>query len=281
VVTSGDATVLELGNRPTGVGQWLKSLWAHREVLVMMSKADFQSKYKRSSLGVIWAVVVPLLQAVVLVVVFAKVINISNTKGFGVFVLAGTLPWSYFSGVLSTSATVVVDNAGLTDKVWFPRALLGIVPALSNLPAFFISLAVLLVAAPILGASIGFRLLWLIPACLFLMVFTTALGLFLAALHVYFRDVRFLVQTALLLWFYVTPVAYPASKLGGLRPWLDLNPVTGILVVFRAAVLPVNGTLMGGDWLRPVLISLGVTLVLLVAAVEAQRRYDRLFVDLL
>jgi lipopolysaccharide transport system permease protein len=242
----------------------------------MMAKADFQSRYKRSSLGVIWAVLVPLLQAVVLSVVFAKVIRVGNGKTFAVFVLSGVLAWSYFAAVLGTSATAIVDGATMTDKVWFPRALLTLVPVISNLPAFLVSAAVLVVAAPFLGAPLGIRLLWLLPATAALLAFTGALSLVLSALHVYFRDVRFLVAAALIVWFYVTPIAYPPQLLGGLRPFVDLNPMTGVVLLFRAAVVGA-----GTDWRRPLAVTAGTTLLLLVAGFEGQRRHDRLFVDLL
>ena len=268
--------MLELDGRPATRAVWFADLWAHRHVFVMMSKANFQSTYKRSSLGVIWAVTVPLLQAVVITVVFAKVIRVGSGSQFGLFVLSGIVPWSYFSGVLATGSTAIVDGTGMTDKVWFPRALLPGVPLVANLPPFAVSLAVLLVSQPVLGGSFGLRLVWLLPAFALLVAFSASLVLALSALHVYFRDVRFLVQAALLVWFYLTPIAYPPTRLGGLRPWLDLNPMTGVVGLFRRAV-----TSQGGQTGRALAVSLGTTAVLLVVATEAQRRHDRLFVDLL
>jgi lipopolysaccharide transport system permease protein len=97
----------------------------------------------------------------------------------------------------------------------------------------------------------------------------------LAALDVYFRDVKFLVQAALLAWFWLTPIAYPQSFAGGIAGWLDLNPATGIVTLFRLATV-------GADhWHRSVFVSVAVTVVLLVASVEIYRRHDRRFVDLL
>ena len=120
------------------------------------------------------------------------------------------------------------------------------------------------------------RLLLLPAACLLLVAFTLALVEALSALHVYFRDVRFLVQAGLVMWFYVTPIAYPKSLLKGLATWVDLNPLTGVVTLFHMATV-------GGEdaWQRPVLIAVAVTVVLMVVAAEAQRRRDRLFVDLL
>lgn len=273
---TAEPTVLELDDRPVKRGAWFGDLWAHRDVFVIMSKAGFQSTYKRSSLGIIWAVAVPLLQALVITVVFAKLIQIGSGREFGLFVLSGIGPWSYFSGVLGQGATAIVDGTGMTDKVWFPRALLPGVPLMVNLPPFLITLGVLAVSQPILGGSFGLRMLWFIPAGALLIAFSGALVLALSALHVYFRDVRFLVQAALIVWFYVTPIAYPASRAGTLRPFFDFNPVTGIVGLFRNAVM--SG---GGENMRALTVSLAATFVLLVVGLEAQRRYDRLFVDLL
>jgi len=109
-----------------------------------------------------------------------------------------------------------------------------------------------------------------------LVAFTVALALVLSALDVYFRDVKFLVTAALLVWMYVTPVVYPQAALKRLGPWLDFNPVTGIVNLFHLAVLgPVE------PWHRSVIVTGVVTVALFVAGIEAHRRYDRLFVDLL
>jgi lipopolysaccharide transport system permease protein len=242
----------------------------------MLARKDFQVRYKRASLGVVWAVAVPLLQAAVLAVVFSRIVRVPTTVPYAPLVFAGLVPWSYLSSSTQTCATAIVDGAGLTDKVWFPRALLVIVPCLGNLVAFSVSVLALLVIAPALGAPFTAWLLVLIPATLLLFLFTIALGLVLSALEVYFRDVKFLTMAVLLVWMYITPVVYPQAALGSLGPWLDFNPATGIVDLFHLAVLgPFE------PWHRAVLVTIVATVVLFVAGIEAHRRYDRLFVDLL
>jgi ABC-type polysaccharide/polyol phosphate export permease len=184
--------------------------------------------------------------------------------------------WNYFSGVTGTSVSAIVDAAGLTDKVWFPRAILAIVPSLASLVGFGISVLALFIIAPLLGAPLSAWLLVLIPATLLLFLFTVALSLVVSALDVYFRDVKYLVGAALLVWMYATPVVYPQSVLGRLGPWLDFNPMTGIVDLFHLAVLgPFE------DWHRAVLVTVVATIILFVAGIELHRRFDRLFVDLL
>jgi lipopolysaccharide transport system permease protein len=266
--------VLEVGAKPAALGQWLRAVWEYRSVLWMLARKDFQVRYKRASLGVVWAVAVPLLQAAVLAIVFSHFVRLPTKVPYAPFVFAGILCWSYFSGATTTSVSSIVDGAGLTDKVWFPRALLPIVPCLTNLVGFAVSLAALLVIAPLLGATMTPWLLVFLPATLLLVAFTVALGLVLSALDVYFRDVKFLVTAALLVWIYVTPILYPRAAVGRLGPWLDFNPMTGIVDLFHLAVVgPVE------PWHRAVIVTSIVTVALFVGGIEAHRRYDRLFVD--
>jgi ABC-type polysaccharide/polyol phosphate export permease len=227
--------------------------------------------------GVLWAVVVPLLQATVVAVVFSHVVRVAGgNRSYAVFVLSGVLPWSYFAGTLGAGATAVVDGAGLTEKLWFPRALLPIVPGLSGIVGLAVSLAALVVSLFIFGVTPTAWLLLLAPASALLIAFAVALALVLAALHVYFRDVRYLVAALLMVWFYATPILYPADLLGDIRPYVDINPMTGIVGLFHAAAFGWDGSLAGA-----VLVSVVTTLVLVVIAVETYRRHDRLFADLL
>jgi lipopolysaccharide transport system permease protein len=271
-----EVRVLELEARPETRRAWLGDLWAHRDVLDMLARKDFQTRYKRASFGIVWAVFVPLLQAAILAVVFSRVVRVGSGKSFAVYVMSGVVAFSYFSSVVSASSTAIVDGAGLTDKVWFPRAMLVVVPALSNLIALAVTTIAVLVAMPIFGIHIGAQILLFVPAVLLLVGLSIGLGLVLGALDVYFRDVKFMVLAAMMVWIYVTPILYPQKLLRGIGPWLDANPLTGVVVLFHMATVG-----SGGPWVRPVMVSIAVTLVLLVIGAEAQRRHDRLFVDLL
>lgn len=242
----------------------------------MLARKDFQTRYKRASFGVLWAVAVPLLQGLVLAVVFSRVVRFGGAEGYGAYVFAGVVAFSYFSATVSSGATAIVDGAGLTDKVWFPRVLLALVPAAANLVSLGVSVGVLLVILPLLDGDISPSLLLLVPGIVLVVAFTTALTLVISALHVYYRDVKFLVQAALLVWLYVTPIIYPKELLGGLAGWADLNPMTGVVSLFQRAVLSGDDALA-----RPIGLSVAITVLLTVVGLEAQRRHDRLFVDLL
>lgn len=268
--------LLELDAGSASRREWIGSLWDHRGVIWVLSRKDFQARYKRASLGVLWAVSVPLLQAVVMIVVFSHFIRVHTGISYAAFVLSGILTWSYVALVVPQATTAIVDGTALTDKLWFPRAILSIVPCLSNLVGLGISMCILLIAVPVLGVDPGLHLLLLVPACLLLVVFLMSLTMVLSAMNVYFRDVRFIVLAALTVWMYSTPIMYPKSAVGSLGQWLDFNPMTGIISLFHIAVAGQDGS-----WTRALLVSLLTTGVLLVAAIEVHRRHDRLFVDLL
>jgi lipopolysaccharide transport system permease protein len=250
-------------------------MWRFRAVLVALASKDFRVRYKRASFGVLWAGAVPIIQSAVMAFIFSKVGRFSSGGySYAVYVLAGMAIWSYASVAIMASTTSIVDASGLTDKVWFPRAVLGLVPAISNLITLAISTAVVLVAMPIFGAPFTPRVMLLAPAVALGIAFTSALGLVLAALYVYFRDVKFVVQAAILVWFYVTPIVYPQSALGGTGRVLDLNPLTGISGLFQRAA--VDAPMPSA---RALAVSVITTIALTLIAMAAHRRHDRLFVD--
>ncbi len=262
---------------PASPKEWLTDLWRHREVFDMLARKDFQTRYKRASFGVLWAVAVPLLQGVVMAVVFSRIVKLgAGQDDYGAYVFSGVIAFSYFGTTFSQGTTAIVDGSSLTDKVWFPRVLLPLVPVAANVVSLAVSLLVLVAILPVLGGRYSLSLLLLVPGITLLLAFTAAVTLVASALHVYFRDVKFLVQAALLVWIYLTPILYPKELLGGLASWVDLNPMTGIVTLFHKA------TIGGGEaWIRPVSLSVLATVALGVIGVEAQRRHDRLFVDLL
>jgi lipopolysaccharide transport system permease protein len=195
---------------------------------------------------------------------------------YSVFVLSGMVAWAYMASTLNSATTAIVDGSSLADKVWFPRLSLVVAPVLANAVSLAISVGVLLVVlAPLMGAPLSWHIVVLLPAMVLVAAFVLAVGLVTSALQVYFRDVKFIVQAGLLVWFYATPIIYPASALGRLEPLAKFNPMTGVVALFNLAA---SGH---ADWTGPTAITLATTAVFLVIGVEAHRRHDRLFVDLL
>jgi ABC-type polysaccharide/polyol phosphate export permease len=204
------------------------------------------------------------------------VIEIGRGDDYVIFVLAGITPWSFFSTAVQGATTSIVDNSSMSTRIYFPRIVFPMVVVGSNLPGFALSVVVLVGASVLAGLGIGLRIFWLIPATAMLIGLTTAFSVLFAALHVYFRDMRYFVQAAFLAWLYATPVIYSVAQAERFAAVLPFNPVTGVVLAFRAAVY-------GSDeyfWLS---IGLTVvwTVVLLIAGLAMHRRYDRVFSDLL
>ena len=265
--------MLTAGAEP--LGAFIGSVWAYRRVLFVLARADFQVRYKRASFGILWSVALPAVQAGVLVLVFSRFARFSDIEAYPVFVVSGIMVWTYLTGTMAAASSAIVDGATLTDKVWLPRAILVLVPVLANVVGLVVSTALLIVLLPLLDVAITARVLLMPFAVLLTVAFCGGVGLVLSALNVYYRDVKHLVQAALLAWFWLTPIAYPRSFAGNIAGALDLNPATGIVTMYRMA------TIGAEDWQRPVAVSVGVTLVAFAVAAEVYRRRDRVFVDLL
>jgi ABC-type polysaccharide/polyol phosphate export permease len=255
----------------------LRDLWGSRDLMRMLARKDFYVKYRRASFGMLWVIGLPMIQAAVMAYVFSHVVRIPVEGNYGVFVLSGILPWTFFSSTLTTASTSIVDGQALATKIYFPRAVFPLVSILSGVYGFVAGLGVLVVAALVLGTHLGPELVLLVPATVLMLTLCAGFSLVLAALHVYFRDIRFLVGAALMVWFYASPVLYPVSLAPqGLRLILQLNPASGMLILFRASLF---GGLEGAG---PAIISSVVwTVCLLALAAALHVRRDRLFVDLL
>ena len=266
----------ELHGETTPVRELVRQLWRSRSLLTLLARKDFYVRYRRASFGLLWAVALPLFQALVLSYVLGRFVNFAGIEHYRIFVFSAMLGWSFFSSTLAAASTSIVDGADLSTKIYFPRALLPLVSIGASLYGLLLGCAVLLLVMPLSGAPITARLFLLIPAVVVAAAFTASVSLVLAALHVYFRDVRYLVQAALLAWFYVTPVIYPLDMSRELARWLPANPMTGVVELFRAATI-------GADhgWLPSLAWTGAWTVGLFAFAALLYRRYDRVFVDLL
>ena len=269
--------LVEFTAAPTPVWKLAKDIWHFRELLVMLARKDFFVRYRRAAFGVLWAVGLPFFQAAILAVVFSKIIQIGTGFPYAVFVFSGFVPWALFSTALGGASTSIVDNAALASKIYFPRAILPVATVLTNLYGYAVTLVALVVMALAFGVAIRPKIVLLVPATIVVILLTTGFALLFSALHVYFRDIRYLVVAALTVWFYVTPVVYPLNKAGGvLATGIKLNPMTGVTELFRAALLrPDHG------WIPTVLISLVWILGTWTGACLLHRRYDRVFADLM
>lgn len=266
---------LVLRGRWTPPGTLVREVVASRGLVLTLGRKNFFVQYRRASLGLLWAVVLPLVQAVVLAAVFSR-IGRFDVADYAAFVFSGMVAFAFLQTTVVAGSTSIVDNAGLSSKVYFPRAVLPLAQCVTSIYALSVSVTVLVVAAILLGAPVGVRTLLLVPAVLLLVALTTATALVLSVSHVYLRDTKYLVQAGALAWLWLTPVVYPLTAVEGwLRGVLVANPATGVVQLFHAAFVEDVGPL------SPAWVTLGWTVALSALAVVLHCAYDRVMADLL
>lgn len=266
---------IDLRREATSPVRLAKEVWQARELMVILARKEFHVRYRRAAFGLLWAIGLPLLQSAVMALVFSKVAKIGHAPHYAIFILSGMTAWIYFTAVLTPGSTSVVDGADISSRVYFPRILLPLVQVVTGLYGFVITLVITLALCPLLGAGLGTSLVVLVPAALLLIALTAGFCLVNSAVHVYFRDVRYIVTAAIIVWFYVTPIIYPATDAPPiLRTFINLNPMTGVVDLFRAGLLDQTGSLG-----IPVLVSCLWTAGLLVVGIALHCRFNRVFAD--
>lgn len=246
-----------------------QSLW----LLWVLANRELKRKYKSTTLGFLWILINPLLQMAVLTVVFSYFFKMS-VKDYPLFVLSGLLPWTFFSISLQAATRSLVENRDLIKKIPFPRELLPISSVLAHL--FTSSLAIAPLALYVTFHS-GFRpqLLLLAPILLLETALVIGLGLLLSSLEIYYRDVSFIIQAALMVWFYLTPIFYPLEMVP--RAYISLyrlNSMVGIITAFRSVFL---GTSLVSS--TALMIGMAETLILLGLGILVFRKRSKYFAD--
>lgn len=268
----------ELRGETTSLKRLLRDSWDARYILRAISRRDFFTCYRRPTLGVIWSVIAPIVQATVLGIVFTRVVRVRTPIPYIVFVLSGIVAWTFFSSTLNGAVRSITGGSGIASKVYFPRCILPLTNVGTNLYSYVPSVVVLIVAALAYRVDITPAWLMLVPATIVMILLTSAFALVLAALQVYFRDVAFVLGVIIQAWFYGSAVFFPLTIVpdGPLRALIVANPATGMVELFRVAFMGFHPWSLTALWW-----TLGWTAALLAAAALLYRRYDRVFVDLL
>jgi len=222
----------------------LKDLLSHWDLLWNFVARDFQGRYAGSLIGIVWNVIHPLVLIVIYIVVFSRIMGArlpgtSDVYGYGIYLCAGLLPWNAFAEVISRSTTVFIDQSHLLKKVNLPKKVLSASVALSGLINFLIVYAIFFVFLLLTGHRLGWATLVLPPLVAFQFVFAIGLGLVLATLHTFFRDVAQLVSVVLQFWFWLTPIVYLEDVIpDAARGVLHLNPMYYFVRGYRLAIVP-------------------------------------------
>jgi len=255
----------------------IAAIWHHRELLYFLAKRDIKVRYKQTILGGLWAVIQPLFSMIVFSFFFGKLAKIpSDGIPYPVFVYAGLVPWTYFANALSASGNSLVGNANLITKVYFPRLIVPAAASIAGLLDFFIALSLLAVLMAWYHIMPGFQLL-LFPVLVGL-VFLCAVGvgLWLSALNVQYRDIRYAIPFLIQLWLFLSPVIYPSSIMKHHRWLMALNPMAGVLEACRASLLGRTPV----DW-EMLSISAAMICLLFVSGLYYFRRMEKQFADVI
>ena len=254
----------------------LRALWDYRELLYFLTWRDIKVRYKQTVLGIAWAVIQPLFLMLAFSVFFGRLAKVpSDGLPYPIFAFSALLPWQLFAYALSQSSNSLVANDRLISKVYFPRLVIPLSAVLSGLVDFLIAFALLFLLMGFYGIS-PTGAFWVVPLfVLFAIMTALAAGLWLSALNVRYRDVRYTIPFITQFWLFVSPVAYPSSLVPEGWRWLyALNPMTGVVEGFRWALLgKAEGP--GSEWV----VSVVVVMLLFIGGLYYFRRMEKTFAD--
>lgn len=266
-------------------GAWLtfhlKDLWTYRELLYFLTWRDVKVRYKQTAVGVIWAILQPIMTTAIFTVIFSTVARFdSKAIPYPLFALSGFLVWLFVFNSITFAANSLISNTNLVTKIYFPRM---IVPISATLAALFDLVLSVFVLAILMGFYVAQGDVALSPSILaapfFIMlaaVLTVALGTMFAALNVRYRDVKFALPFGLQVWMFASPIFYPPEILSEkIRFVLSFNPLFGILQGLRSSLFGLNF-----DWFS-IGISVAATIALSIAAIIIFRRLEDGFADLI
>jgi lipopolysaccharide transport system permease protein len=252
-------------------------LWSFRELLYFLTWRDIKVRYKQTELGIAWAILQPLLAMLVFTLFFGRLAGVpSDNLPYPVFAYAGLLAWTFFANAITTSGNSLINSTHLITKVYFPRVIIPSAAIAAGLVDFAIAFGIMLVLMAYYRVALTWNILMFPLIVMLITLLALGMGMWLSALNVKYRDVRFALPFLVQLWMFVSPVIYPASFLPAKFRWLlSLNPMTGLIEGCRSSLLglPFNWTSLAA--------SAGITLILLIYSSYAFRRMERSFADII
>jgi lipopolysaccharide transport system permease protein len=269
-------TVIRPRHGWAGIG--LRDVLGHHELLYFLVWRDLKVRYKQTAFGVAWAVLQPLALMAILSLFLGRLSGIRPDEvPYPLFVLAGLVPWTLFSQSLVAAANSLVESAALLTKVYFPRLLFPLAAAGSHVVDFAVGLVLLCLFAILVGFPPIPSWVLLLPLSVLAIGAALAVGLWLAALNVRYRDFRYAIPFLVQLWFFATPIAYGTEALPeSVQGLLALNPMTGVVEGFRWAITGVTEPPA-----ETVFVSAVATMLILLGGLAYFRRAERTFADVI
>ncbi|QQS47635.1 MAG: ABC transporter permease [Acidobacteriota bacterium] len=252
-----------------------KSLWAYRELLYFLTWRDVKVRYKQTLIGAAWAIIQPLFTMIIFTLFFGRLAGVpSDGIPYPLFAYAGLLPWTFFSNAVNSSSNSLVGSSNLITKVYFPRVIIPGAAVAAGLVDFAVAFGILVILMIWYGIGITASLLLLPILVLLITLLALGVGMFMSALNVKYRDIRYALPFVIQMLMFASPIIYPSSMVP--QPWrrvLGINPLAGIIEGFRSALfgLPVKWTALA--WAAV------VTIGLLVFSAYYFRSTERTFAD--
>jgi lipopolysaccharide transport system permease protein len=254
----------------------LREMWKYRELLYFMIWRDIKVRYKQTALGASWAIIQPFFTMVVFSLFFGRLAGVpSDGVPYPIFSFTALVPWTFFANGLALSSNSLVGSANLISKVYFPRLIVPTATIFSGIVDFVLAFIVLIGMMYAYGIMPTANVIWLPFFLLLALITSLGAGLWLSALNVQFRDVKYVVPFLTQLWMFLTPIAYPSSMLP--EPWRTLygiNPMAGVVEGFRWALLGTEMTV--GPM---IVVSTVAAVVLMMSGAFYFRRMERTFAD--
>jgi ABC-type polysaccharide/polyol phosphate export permease len=253
-------------------------LWQRRELLWSMTGRNVRSQYKQSILGYAWIFVNPLMQILVLTFVFSTILRIGRDVipyPFPLFLFVALLPWMFFSSAVSSATESIVGSASLVTKVYFPREILVVATVLSKIVDLLFGVLILLGLMVSYSTYPSWTMVWVPAIFAMQLLFTVGIALPLAALNLFFHDVRYLVGVVLMIWFYITPVIYPVEIVPErYKLFFEFNPLALVVNAYRRVLL--DGTSLG---IERFLVGMGAALLTFLVGYYLFKRMEAGFAD--
>jgi lipopolysaccharide transport system permease protein len=259
----------------------LLELWRYRELFYFLTWRDIKVRYKQTVLGAAWAILQPLFNMLLFTLIFGRLAKLpSDNIPYPLFAFAGLLPWTFFANAVGAAGSSLVGNSHLVTKVYFPRLIIPAASVLAVLADFGFAFGLMAVLMAVYRVPLTINLLLLPYLVLVTVVFAFAVGTYLAALQVKYRDVRYVIPFLIQFWMFATPIIYPVSMLPQrLRPLFAINPMAGVIEAYRVALLGgINHSAFG--WTSLLLAGI-ITLVALLYSAYSFRRMEKMFADVI
>lgn len=251
---------------------------AYWELLMNLTKREVKGRYSQSLFGVAWAIAQPLATMTVFTIVFARLAKMpSGGVPYPIFAYAALVPWFFFSNSVASGTLSLITYRNIVTKTYFPREIVPLAQVCSRFIDFFAAASLYAVLMIYYRVGLGPWALVAPGFFVLLLLFTIGLTLITSAVNVFYRDVNPVVQIALQLWLYLTPVAYPLSAVSArFRPLYMLNPLSGVIEGFRSTIVFGRAP----DW--PLVgVAATITMALLIVALALFKRMDKYFADVI